>query len=87
MFRRVPVGIWSELGDSPGASCEEAIRRLLKARAKGPVVYKAIGKGGKRRSVRLENNLYAEMKSAADEDNVNINEFFITALRQYVGRD
>ena len=85
MFRRVPVGIWPLLGSSPGAACEEAIRRLLKRRSMGPVVYTAVGRGGQKRSVRLDDALYDEMRIAAEEDNVNINEFFITALRHYVG--
>ena len=51
----------------------------------GPVVYTAVGRGGQKRSVRLDDALYDEMRIAAEEDNVNINEFFITALRHYVG--
>jgi hypothetical protein len=85
MFRRVPTGIWPKLGSSPGSACEEAIKRLLRRRAKGPIVYTAVGRGGQRRSVRLDDALYDEMRQAAEEDNVNINEFFITALRHYVG--
>ena len=81
----MPTGIWPRLGSSPGAACEEAIRRLLQQRAKGPIVYTAVGRGGSKRSVRLEDALYDEMRQAAEQDNVNINEFFITALRHYVG--
>ena len=84
IFRRVPKNIWPALGTSPGASCEAAIRNLLSLRMRQKIDYKAIGRGGERRSVRLDDNLYAEMRQAAIEDNVNINEFFIHALRVYV---
>jgi hypothetical protein len=85
IFRRVPTDLWPALGSSPGASCEAAIKGLLELRTKQKVDYKAIGRGGTRRSVRLDDDLYDQMRQAAIEDNVNINEFFIHALRLYVG--
>ena len=85
IFRRVPKELWPALGSSPGASCEAAIRALLDLRTKQKIDYRAIGRGGSCRSVRLDDDLYDEMRQAAEEDNVNINEFFIHALRLYVG--
>jgi hypothetical protein len=85
IFRRVPKELWPALGSSPGASSEAAIRGLLELRTKQKIDYKAIGRGGTRRSVRLDDDLYDQMRQAAAEDNVNINEFFIHALRVYVG--
>jgi predicted DNA-binding ribbon-helix-helix protein len=73
------------LGTTPGASSEAAIRGLLELRTKQKIDYRAIGRDGSRRSVRLDDDLYDQMRQAATEDNVNINEFFIHALRLYVG--
>jgi hypothetical protein len=84
IFRRVPRNLWPALGESPGAACDEAIRKLLDLRSRQKVEYRAIGRGGERRSVRLDDDLYSQMRDAADEDNININEFFIHALRTYL---
>lgn len=85
MFRRVPNGIWQMLGSSPGEACAEAIGLLLDQRSSGPVVYTAIGRGGRKRNVRIDDDLYERMRKAAMEDDVTISEFFITAIRRYVG--
>jgi hypothetical protein len=86
-FRRIPKGIWQKLGPSPGSACEEAIRNLLERRRTEEILYRAVGRGGELRNVRLDDGLYDEMRRASEEDNVLINEFFITALRQYIGDD
>ena len=84
IFRRVPKNLWPALGDCPGAVCDEAIRKLLDLRSRKKIDYRAIGRGGERRSVRLDDDLYGRMREAAAEDNVNINELFIHALRVHL---
>ena len=84
VFRRVPKNLWPALGESPGAVCDEAIRKLLDLRGRQKIEYRAIGSGGEKRSVRLDDKLYDRMREAAREDSVNINEFFIHALRVHL---
>jgi predicted DNA binding CopG/RHH family protein len=84
-FRRVPIMIKSRLGPKPRETCEAALRDLLDRRRRERIGYHALGRRTARVSVRLPNDLYDEVRRAAEQDGVHYNEFFVTALRYHLG--